>query len=87
MSPLVLAQIDGDRDRSRPVECYRSGVRGRFICLSRWPELPEKWCCGCGRIARIADRLGATIAVNNSGPGECANTPRTVARPNEEVEA
>lgn len=47
----------GEVRRGPLVECYRSGVKGRFTCLDRWPSLPRKWCCGCGRMARVADRL------------------------------
>jgi hypothetical protein len=45
MSSLVLARVDGWA--SRPIECYRTGVRGRFVCLERWPNEPSNWCSGC----------------------------------------
>lgn len=34
-------------ERGKQPSCYLTGVLGRFVCASRWPGDPGRWCDGC----------------------------------------
>lgn len=61
------------------VECYRTMIRDRYVCLERWPELWRKWCPGCSRMARVASRLSNgrsdKLASTKKWDRRCVNSP------------
>jgi hypothetical protein len=64
-------------------ECYRTGVRGRFTCLSRWGTEPEKWCPGCVRKSTETNSRSTRLARTEVGPGAASTAPAPAQRTQE----